>query len=190
MVLAINIAHFRSFTDETLLQGFRDFLEEHNLPNMAIESAKREIRCLKRSYTPSKSAERKGYQEDLLDCPLAELGLLRESDISGLYTLQIGPHTNLPLGIFAYSIFRYRSHQEFTASTLSLDELRWGIGSPGRVYCLDNNAILDMTERLEQETGLIQLVRSEGISQIAFQKEYTPTEILNKYYTDSLVDKP
>lgn len=180
-----NLLRNREFTDESLVQGLMRFVEEQNLPSIATESAKRDVRCFKRTYAPSTRTEQAGYREDLLDCPLAELGLIKESSYPGSFSLRIGPHPSLPLGIFGYAVFRYRETYAEGQATVSLDDLRWAPGSPGRVFCLDTGNALELLEDLERETHLVRVTRSEGVSQVSFSGDLTSAEVLERYYLAS-----
>jgi len=178
-----NLAKAREFTDESLTQGLTRYLQDESRPALANESIKREIRCLKRSYIPSVGTESKGYHEDLLDCPLSELNLVKESSSRGVYSLNQGGHSTLPLDLFKYACWRYKELQDLEKHIISLDELRWGPGSPGRVFCLDSSETLSRLEQLHNDPGKsLRLTRSEGISQVIFEEDITPNSILEQYY--------
>lgn len=178
-----NISRAREFTDETLMEGLTLYLQDESRPKLAKESIKRDIRCLKRSYIPSLGLESKGYGEDLLDCPLSELNLIKKSSARGVFTLNTGGHSTLPLDIFKYACWKYKESQDVEKNSISLDELRWNPGSPGRVFCLDSSETLSRLEELHNNTEKsIRLTRSEGISRVIFEQETTSSRILEKYY--------
>ena len=179
-----NLMRTREFTEASLSQGFTRFLAEENLPKYAKETVTRDIRCFKRTYSPSTRAERTGYHEDLMDCPLAELSLIRESATPGNYSLHIGSHNGLPPLVFAYAVLRYRETNAQDQAAISLDDLRWAAGSPGRVFCLDSGNTLDILETLERETDLVRVTRSEGISQITIS-QISATQVLERYFRRS-----
>ena len=180
-----NLMRTREFTEETLAQGFTRFLAEEDLPKYAKETVTRDIKCFKRTYSPSIRTERTGYQEDLMDCPLAELGLIRESATPGNFSLQFGSHAGLPSIVFAYALLRYRETYAGDQVAISLDDLRWAPGSPGRMFCLNSGNTLDLLEILERETDLVRLTRSEGISQVAISNDVSATQILERYFRRS-----
>ena len=180
-----NLMRTREFTEESLSQGFTRFLAEENLPKYAKETVTRDIKCFKRTYSPSTRTERTGYHEDLMDCPLAELGLIRESATPGNYSLQFGAHAGLPSFVFTYALLRYRETYAGNQAAISLDDLRWAPGSPGRMFCLDSENTLNLLESLERETDLMRVTRSEGISQVAISNGASATEVLGRYYRRS-----
>ena len=180
-----NLMRTREFTDESMSQGFIRFLAEENLPKYAKETVARDIKCFKRTYSPSTRTERTGYHEDLMDCPLAELGLIRESATPGNYSLKFGPHSGLPALVFAYALLRYRETYAVDQSTISLDDLRWAPGSPGRMFCLDSGTTMDLLEILERDTNLVGITRSEGISQVRISDDVSAAQVLNQYFRNS-----
>ena len=125
---------------------------------------------------------RSGLKEDLLDSPLGDLRLLKESLIPGHYSLRIGNQNTLPVLIFAYAVFKYREEHSQERTTISTDDLRWAPGSPGRVFCLDGASTLELLEVLDTESDLIRLTRSEGISQVGFSSDQSSLSLLEKYY--------
>ena len=66
----------------------------------------REIDCFIRTYTPGRRAAGT-YNEESLDCPLAELDLIRFMVQDGVYRFNVGPKPSLPDPIFAYALLHY-----------------------------------------------------------------------------------
>ena len=177
-----NLLNTRDFTDEAVFEGYRRFLEDESRSVKSRATEQRDLQCLKRTYAAGSRHTRPGSKEDLLDSPLGDLGLLKESLIPGHYSLRIGGQRTLPLPIFAHSVFKYKEDYSLETSTISTDDLRWAPRSPGRVFCLDGASTLDLLEALDTGTNLIQLTRNEGISQIGFPRDQSSVSILKQYY--------
>jgi hypothetical protein len=180
-----NILRTREFTDESALQGYARFIEEEFQSHKSTGTAQRDLRCLKRTYGASSKNERSGSKEDLVDCPLADLSLVKESLIPGHYSLRVGSQPTLPLLIYGYAVLKYRESFSEEDSTISADDLRWSPCSPGRTFCLDATSSLDLLESLDTKLDLVRLNRGEGISQIAFPSDLTAIAILEQYYESS-----
>jgi len=181
-----NLLRTREFTDETVLQGYSRFIEEEGPRRISGETVQRDFRCLKRTYASSSKKDRSSSREELLDCPLADLNLFKNSPVPGYYSLRVGAQTTIPLLIFGYSVLRYKEAYAEEQSTVSSDDLRWAPGSPGRTFCLDSASTLELLEVLDTEMHLLRLTRSEGISQVSFPTEQSAVSILERYYQGSV----
>ena len=80
----------------------------------------------------------------------------------------------LGVGAFCYAVTDFWNERFPNANTLSLEALTHEPGSPGRVFLLDENDVVDMVAQLEDATndayrwsetaGLKQLIRSDRLS--------------------------
>ena len=143
-------------------------------------------RLLVRTYVPSK-ASRKTTVEDTLDCPLIELGLLREFGGRGNYILHRGEQPTLPSELVAYALAMFVNAEETEARTLPLDVVGFAAGSPGRVFCLGEDALLAHLERLDEITdGALVYDETAGMRQVMVRSDADPFAILDRYYARSI----
>ena len=177
-----NSMRARDFTEETLFQGYTRFVREDLGGEIADETARRDIKCFRRTYAPPTNPTRGTQEEDLLDCPIADLNLIKESPTPGLYSLKSGSQQSLPSLIFGYSVLRFKESDANERPTVSTDDLRWTPLSPGRIFCLDSSNTIDLIERLDRDHDFIQLSRSEGISQAFISPNVSSQTILRRYY--------
>lgn len=132
----------------------------------------RELDCFFHTYITTRTSNRQngkseGFSEDNLDCPLAELDLIRYLPEYDLYHFNIGPKKSLPIEIFGYSLFSFMAGRMGTRRTISLEECIYQPGSPGQIFKLDENSLVEFLLELEHRVdGSMQLVETAGLSQI------------------------
>jgi len=170
-------------TEEQLVHGVQHFLEAHEAPAFAVSSLHKDARCFLRTYVPWHSQGRPNPPEDTLDSPLIWLGLLRESAVPGHYTFQIGPHKNLPMWLFAYTLYRFKERTKPEEVVFSLEDLRWASLSPGRLLCLDKRALFMYLEELEHQTSYAHLLHTAGLNIVTFDESIEAFDMLTAYYT-------
>ncbi len=153
------------FTRLSLQKFLLNQLEQRGIKTTdgAIE---REIEFCLRTYLPAKM-KLGAISEETLDCPLAELDLLRFLPDDGFYRFNIGPKMSLPLGIFGYALLTFFSRTVESRRTVGIDEVIYQPGSPGQVFKLDENTVIEYLESLEGFTsGMIRLQETAGLTQI------------------------
>lgn len=132
------------------------------------ETVKRDVEVLLRSYAPRSTETGEDASEPLL----AELGLIRELR-HGQFEFVRGPKQSLSQAVFAYALVLYWRRWHPDAPTLSVEEIAYGIGAPGRVFRLDEEsvafrlaAIGDITDGAliwTDTAGLRQITRRESL---------------------------
>src|SRR5262249_24119958 len=109
------------------------------------KTVERDVECFIRSYVPRSE---KNVGEDAMEPVLAELGLIRQ--IAGrLYEFRRGPKPSLPDGVFAYALNSFWDRYSRNASTLSGEAIAYEPGSPGRVFKLDENSVVERLTAME-----------------------------------------
>src|SRR5262249_2181352 len=83
------------FTKAELGRWLLNFVRERGFSRVAETSVRRDIDCFVRTYVASEPG-RKTPIEETLDCPLVELGLVREFGTRGQYVVSRGPQPTLP----------------------------------------------------------------------------------------------
>ena len=142
---------------------------------------RRDINVFVRSYAGGQDRSVSSV-EDRLDCPLAELGLLQEDEVSDSYAFTRGPKDSLPDAVFFHALCAYSSQTD-GRSTLSFDELAYFPGSPGRVFKLDERALAERLERLADVThGAWQLTETAGYRQVTIRHALEASDLLEEYY--------
>lgn len=177
-----NLAPQLEFTKQQLVTWLTKVIQLNNLKRVSPASLKRDIDCFIRTYVPSRSSKNLRY-EDSLDCPLVELGLVAEFDTRGNYRLERGEQPSLPDAVFAYSVMSFICDLDSSARTIPLESVSFAPGSPGRVFCLSEEALLSRLEQLDGQTdGLLHFDDTAGLRQILINGEINPNEVLERHY--------
>ena len=114
-------------------------------------SLRRDVDCFIRCYTPSRAG--KGLVlEDSLDCPLVELDLINV-DGGGLFRFDRGPKNSLSDEVFAHCLNEFWGRVT-SSQSLAFSDIAYGQGSPGVVFKLDENSLIDRLERDRKSTRL------------------------------------
>ena len=162
-----------SFERDLLVRGVASLALERGWSRASTATIKRDVSCFVRTYVAQPVSRRASY-EDSLESPLTELGLIRPTGGRDGFRFVRGPKPSLGSGVFGYAITDFWSHFP-EANTLSFEALAHEPGSPGRVFVLDENAVVDLlgdlevvtggTYRWSETAGLKQLIRTRSLSE-------------------------
>lgn len=127
----------------------------------------REIDVCLRTYVPAVRTRLGAIADETLDCPLAELDIVRFIPNDNIYRFNIGPKISLPLGVFGYTLLSFLSSTVENRRTIAVEDCLYQEGSPGQVFKLDENSVMEFLELLEEETkGKIRLEETAGLRQV------------------------
>lgn len=150
------------------------------------------FRVFVNSYVPSRG--KKGeIAEDNLDCPLAELGLIRilgdrlvsPHHRESIYAFNIGPKSSISSELIAYCIHdfwqsseKYRGDDQLSLRAISTEE-----GSPGQIFKLPESALLPLLDGISAATsGAIVFGESRSMQQIWREMEVSSEDLLHQIY--------
>ena len=141
---------------------------------------KRDIDCFLRTYTIS---HRKGaVTEDSIECPLAELGLIKTTYAKNEFEIQRGPKSTLSDKIFEFALSDYWSKQK--NQIVTFEKLMYDYCSPGKVFQLDEKSLDIYLEKLEASTqGGFQFNKGAGgLRQITKVKNVSTNQLIKNCY--------
>jgi hypothetical protein len=169
------------FSKRQLLHYLADFAARQSL--RAKESTlSRDVDCFVRTYLPSLVGI-KGVVEDSFACPLVELELLQPFLDGESYQFVIGPKPTLPPAIVGYCLIQYWSQTRPNRETLAIDDCLYGDASPGQVFKLDENSLVEYAEELQLLTdGRLQLDETTGLRQFYRSVPVEAASLLHGYY--------
>ena len=147
-------------------------------------SLKRDVDVFLRTYVPTQH-DRQRVAEDSFDCPLAELGLIREVE-SGTYQFQRGAQASLPPAILAVALAEYWDMTAPEQRTLSFERVMYGPGSPGGAFQLSEAGMADLLSVLPSLAG-IAFDESSGMRRLVRVAQAAPKRdvLLAAYYGEA-----
>ena len=150
----------------------------------SVATIKRDVACLVRTYVAQPMSRQSSY-EDSLESPLTELGLIKPTGRRDGFRFVRGPKPTLGAGVFCYAVTDFWSRSFSSANTLSFESLAHEPGSPGRVFLLDENSLVDLLSGVEQLTrGAYVWSETAGLKQLIRERALTTEETLARVVED------
>lgn len=177
---AFNHLAAHTFDHESLSSSILQYAKTRQWSRIAEKTVMRDVECFIRSYVPRSD---KASGEEALEPVLAELGLIRS--VGGrLYEFRLGPKPSLPDGVFAYALNDFWNRHAPTAATLSVEAIVYEPGSPGRVFRLDENSVVERLTAIGETTrGRLVWSDSAGVRQVLRVKAISsPLSLLASAY--------
>jgi hypothetical protein len=165
---SFNLLRRGEFTAPQLAQQIVEHVTRLGQRPPSAATIARDIDCMLRCYMRPDLAQQGLAIEDALHCPLHELGLLQQLPAQPTYRLVSGARPELPDALVAYAALRQA--RQIGRSTLAFNELAYGERSPGRVFRLDEDALLGRLLRFEEITrGRALYAEQGGIRQVIWR---------------------
>lgn len=145
----------------------------------------RDVDCLLHTYVRDRED---AVTEDSLDCPLAELRLIRPF-FDRRYVFAVGPKPSLPPEVFYHAVMAYWGARHAASPTISVHELAYGEGSPGVVFKLDVDSVLTYLDNIEEATrGAVVFTDTPLVQQISMSGDVgpEPMTLLQQHYDAAL----
>ena len=162
-----------SFERDLLTRGIGKLAKDRNWARASLATIKRDVSCFVRTYVAQPVGGKSSY-EDALESPLIELGLIKQAGGRDRFRFVRGPKPFLGIGVFSYAVTDFWNRYHPSVNTLSFESLAYEPGSPGRVFLLDENALVGLLTSLDEMTqgvyvwsetaGLKQLIRNESLT--------------------------
>ena len=185
--IAFNEFHPVEFTDEVLdhavIVGLESVGEWAKQPHPS--SVKKDVNALLRTYAPAERSKRSGHSiDDLLDCPLRELGLIRRSQATGSYRFVLGAKPTLPPEIVSYAALDYLARTETGGNTATLSRLAHEPGTPGHAFKLAEADLFAALQQTATTTNALELASPTGAPQLSWigDPAAVANEVLSSYY--------
>lgn len=163
----------------TLLDAAVEWTKPHDT------SIKKDINALLRAYAPTHKASRARF-DDMLDCPLRELNLLRRSVATGRYRFTLGQKPTLPSEVLAYAVLDYVTLRAASSrnKTVILSRLAHESGAPGKAFKLTESELHDALEPAVYDEKKLELASPTGDVQLSWSGDPAAiaTGILDRYY--------
>ena len=168
-----------AFDREHLVRGLQRLAKDRAWSRAAGTTIKNDVACFIRTYVPQQSSKRGGH-DDALESPLAELGLIKATGKRDGFHFVRGPKPSLGNGVFVYALLDFWNNFSPKASTLSFEAIVHEPGSPGRVFLLDENDVVDRLATLGAVTnGACQWSETASLKQVVRSIDLDPKTILD-----------
>ncbi|MCP4097820.1 MAG: DUF4007 family protein [Planctomycetaceae bacterium] len=160
-----------SFVRQDIVAPLLKLAQEHEWSRVASTTVDRDLQCLLRTYIGGRGSSEAG------ESILAELGLIRPMD-KQRSRLSRGRKQNLPNAVFLYCFNEFWDKFSPEQATMSFENAAYAPGSPGRVFLLDEDDIVDRLEQLEDiSDGTLAWSETAGLRQIIrYKKRSMKTE--------------
>jgi hypothetical protein len=157
------------FTVRDLSRALQDYVGR-TFPDAryADSSYEKDASCLVRMYGVQDDEGRPS--EDTIQCPFAELELLRHGTEPGTWAFQLGPKPSLPSRFVAAACLEFAAHST-GARTFALPRLLHEPGSPGMAFKLTQGALYAALEEIVAVTDGLALADAAGVIQLAFEAD-------------------
>lgn len=159
--------HFPAVTFERdqLVKGITRLANERSWSRVAATTIKSDVACFVRTYVAHRPSAQAG-NDDALESPLTELGLIKPIGKRDGYRFVRGPKSSLGNGVFVYALLDFWSRYS-NAATLSFEAIAHAPGAPGRVFLLDENDVADRLMALDEYTGgTLRWSETAGLKQV------------------------
>ena len=158
-----------------------EFATEWKMPHRS--SIRKDVGALLRTYTPADRSTRAGI-DDILNCPLRELGLVGRSEAADRYRFAAGSKPTLPAAVVAFAALDFVARKDLDSRTITVGHLANEPGGPGRVFKLGEGDLRAALASAAAESTGIRLAAVGGASQISWSGSAgeTAVRMLDEYY--------
>ena len=177
---AFNILKEQEFTRDSLNTALEHMRDDHKY-RISDASLKNDASCFMRTYVSAKRGPTSTIEETL-DCPLTNLGLIVDLG-DNRYRYNTGPKPGLADEVFTFALLDFWDHWHPGQETLSLREITYGVGSPGSIFKLDDDAVLGYLDEIATTTGgKLSFSDTVMLRQVVRHDTLVKEDILNAYY--------
>lgn len=164
-----NVFNEPNFDRDTVLRRLIEFIDQRGWKRPTEKTLLNDISVLLANYVPS--VPKRGPNEEAFNSPLTELGLIRRRS-SGKFGMNLGRKPNLSNGVFLYGVCDFWERTS-SANTLSVQSMLLEPGSPGRVFVLEEDELIErLTDVADMTDGLISWSETAGLKQLLRQREF------------------
>lgn len=145
-----NMVNTPTISRDELQSALMRFAAQHG-KKVSAQTVKRDADVVVRSYLAPESRDNKPMTDEAIEPYLSDLDLMQPVS-RGVVALPRSSRPTLDNALFAYALTDYWLSHPNPTSTLDYSSLMHGVGSPGRVFRLDETSLLQRLEALEELT--------------------------------------
>jgi len=182
--LAFNEFHPIEFTDDDLEDAVAAQLDANadwKTPHRS--SVRKDVSALLRTYAPQERTKRTSI-DDVLDCPLRELNLIRRATAAGRYRFILGTKPTLPSEVATAAALEYVAETVAGGKSIAVSRLAHDPGSPGKAFKLNETELLAALEPMVRRRKRLQLSSGTGAHVLSWSGSpaVLANSILDYYY--------
>ena len=166
-------SHYPALTFERdgLVNRIHRLAKDRNWSRVANTTIRNDVACFIRTYAAQQPSGKK-QQDDALESPLTEFGLIKAIGKKDGFRFVRGPKATLGDGVFTCALIDFWSRYAPNAATLSFETIAHAPGGPGRVFQFDENDVADRLTALDEVTGgALQWSETAGLKQVVRNME-------------------
>ena len=154
------------FERETMVKAALKLAQDRQWKRASHATIKSDVTCFIRTYASSYT-QGHASNEETLESPLTELGLIRQVGRRDGFRFAYGEKPSLGMGVFSYTVHDFWSRHNPNAQALSFEALAHEAGSPGRVLLLHENDMVNRLGDLEHSSrGAFEWSETAGLKQL------------------------
>lgn len=170
------------FTRADLVEELMRLIEQHNWSRVSDVSVRRDVDTFVRTYSAPRMTKRV-VMEDRVECPLVDLSLLGLGSDDETIVLRRQDHATLSAEIFIFGLIEFIRQRGTRASSISLEEILFAPGSPGRVFSLNESGALRRLDVAHAYTrGQLSYDETAGLKQVLILDTPDPFSVLRAHY--------
>ena len=175
-----NVFPMRTFDSQSFVANLNRWVAEGSKKAISMPSLQKDLNCLLRTYARTRRST-KFSPEDSLECPLSTLRLITEQENSGGYRVEFG-RGKVNYLAFGYALMCFLENK--TDRTAKITEVANEAKSPGRVFLMSEDMLVDQLQALEDEFGkcLFTYVKTAGLNTVKTSKTTSALEFLEAAY--------
>ncbi len=172
---AFNVFREYEWTRDGLTDAVMDAAGSRVVKPPSRETVERDVATFVQTYAAD---ERGQNTEDSLDCPLRGLGLIRPG-FERHFRFEIGSKPSLPPAIFAWALGHFWRWKYAHTKTVSVRDITHAEGSPGVVFKLDDDSVLEYLDALADLTdGALRFEDTPIVRQVVLHGRQTGFDTL------------
>jgi len=153
---------------------------------VATTSIRRDSECLVHTY--ARRVDGRVLFDDSLACPFRTLGILELVPArAGLYRFKVGRKVGLHDDIILFAALEFAARQGSAGRSISIGRLLRSPMSPGRIFKLDEDSLLQALTRATQNREHLTTVDTAGVTALQFGEdpELLALKVLNSHFRSS-----
>jgi hypothetical protein len=183
---AFNFLPSTALSQPSLVALMSDWVRALGWADVAASTKKRDLECMIHCYCARRIGSRAALES--ISCPLQGLGLVEWDASSGLLRWPTGNKPSLPLAVFIYALCEYWWKTQPHRLSLDIQEICLAEGSPGRVFRLDEDSVLNYVSQIAAvAANSLSLERTPLVNRVVAKKAVKQSlgiSILSAYYAN------